>query len=166
MPHAPHARVVVAGNDEEGYTDTLRRRASRLGVEGRIAFVGPVHGDAKWHLIRHARSLILPSYSENFGNVVLEALAHEIPVIVTPEVGLSAMVEQTGAGIVAAGSPAVLGAAIAELLQNPLKAAEMGRRGRAAVLDNYTWDAIARNMVGRYRAVLSSHPHKPGLAAS
>ena len=52
----------------------------------RIRFLGPVDDIRKWGLLRSARMLVLPSLSENFGNVVLEAMAVGLPVVLTPEV--------------------------------------------------------------------------------
>ena len=66
----------------------------------RVQFVGPVHGAEKWQLIRAADVFALPSYNENFGNAVLEAMACGVPVVVTPEVGLAGAVRDAGAGLV------------------------------------------------------------------
>src|SRR5262249_31868623 len=63
----PEARLTVAGNDEENYRATLPPAEN-------VRFVGPVSGEAKDDLLRSAAVLVLPSYSENFGNVVLEAM--------------------------------------------------------------------------------------------
>src|SRR5205823_1441089 len=74
------ARLVIAGNDEENYAATLPRAEN-------VELAGPVSGEAKNALLRRAAALVLPSLSENFGNVVLEAMAQATPVVVTPEVG-------------------------------------------------------------------------------
>src|SRR5213078_2831497 len=83
----PEARLIIAGNDEENYRATLPSAEN-------VRFVGAVGGEAKDELLRRAAALVLPSYSENFGNVVLEAMAVGTPVVVTPEVGLAEEVEQ------------------------------------------------------------------------
>ena len=94
----PEARLIIAGNDEENY------RASLPQAEN-VRFVGTVSGEAKDQLLRGAAALVLPSYSENFGNAVLEAMAVGTPVVVTPEVGLAAEVERSGAGVVTPNDP-------------------------------------------------------------
>ena len=99
------ARLVIAGNDEEQYRPALEERARQLGLADRVTFTGPVHGAGKAALLTGAQLLVLPSYSENFGNVVLEAMAAGRPVVVTPEVGLAPVVTSTGAGLVADGGP-------------------------------------------------------------
>ncbi len=92
-----------------------------------------MHGAGKAALLTGAQLLVLPSYSENFGNVVLEAMAAGRPVVVTPEVGLAPVVTSTGAGLVADGGPESLSRAMATLLGDPALRLEMGQRGEQAV---------------------------------
>jgi len=141
------ARLVIAGNDEENYAATLPRAEN-------VDFVGPVSGDAKDALLRGAAMLVLPSLSENFGNVVLEAMAQETPVVVTPEVGLAAEVEAAGAGVVT--TPDALTQMLEALLADRAKRQEMGRRGRALVEARFTWDRVAAEMEEHYACSMTS----------
>ncbi|MGB5616533.1 MAG: glycosyltransferase, partial [Desulfobacterales bacterium] len=75
LAHVPDAHLIIAGNDEENYTPHLTNLANQHGVKLRITFSGPVRNGDKKALLIAAKVLILPSYSENFGNVVLEAMA-------------------------------------------------------------------------------------------
>ena len=108
MKEVPNADLLIAGNDEENYRPELEALARRHGVLDRVRFLGPVDDRKKWSLLASARILVLPSYSENFGNVVLEAMAAGCPVIVTPEVGIASLVQEAGCGVVAGGNPANL----------------------------------------------------------
>jgi glycosyltransferase involved in cell wall biosynthesis len=139
------ARLIVAGRDDEGYAATLPR-------SDRVTFIGEVGGAEKERLLATATMLVLPSLSENFGNVVLEALAHETPVIVTPGVGLADDVAGSGTGIVSDGAPEALAAAMQRLLSNRDEAAEMGRRGRVLVESRFTWERVAEEMEALYRS--------------
>ena len=147
-------RLIIAGNDEVGYTSKLKALSEKLGVSGRVKFVGPVAGQEKWHLYRRASVFVLPSYSENLANTVLEAMAAECPVIVTPEVGLAEVVERHGTGIVTAGEPASLANAIRAVLEDPKRALMMGRNGRAIVKERYSWGDIAGAMECAYRQII------------
>jgi glycosyltransferase involved in cell wall biosynthesis len=139
------ARLAVAGNDEEGIRPDLERLAS-----DRVRFLGPVHGADKAALLHRAAALVLPSRSENFGNVVLEAWAAGRPVAVTPEVGLAATVREIGAGVVLDGD---LGRGLRELLEDPARLDEMGRRGAAVVRERFGWEAVAREMEAVYERI-------------
>jgi glycosyltransferase involved in cell wall biosynthesis len=153
MPHVPGVRLVVAGNDEEDYTVTLDDLARQSGVGDRVIFTGPVHGGDKAALLSAARVLVLPSYSENFGNVVVEAMAAGCPIVVTAEVGIAESVAQLGAGVVADGTPEALGSAIAALVADDRRRQEMAARGRAAAMAQFSWPAVALQMEQLYQSV-------------
>jgi glycosyltransferase involved in cell wall biosynthesis len=146
-------QLVIAGNDEEGYRSTLERQAQDLGISGRITFTGAVHGADKWALLHGAQLLVLPSYSENFGNVVIEAMAAGRPVVVTPEVGLAPAVSAIGAGLVAEGDAVELGGAITFLVNDAERRLDMGARGKSAVINRFSWAAVAGQMESLYASV-------------
>lgn len=153
LVHAPRLTLAVAGNDEEGLTPGLERLARDRGVADRTVFLGPVQGADKAALLHHTLALVLPSQSENFGNVVLEAWAAGRPAVVTPEVGLAGAVRETGAGLVIGADR--LGEALRSLLADPAAADEMGRSGARAAMERFGWQAVAANMEEVYRQVRS-----------
>jgi len=144
-------RLIVAGNDEENYSPVLGTLADQSGVKERVTFAGSVLGPDKDALLRHATLLVLPSYSENFGIVVLEAMAVGCPVVVTPEIGASEIVIAERAGVVLNGNPEELGKGINALLADPRQLKEMGERGRRAVVEKHSWTAVAKQMEEVYR---------------
>lgn len=156
LSRVPAIRLVIAGNDEENYRAVLDGIAARCGVTPRIAFTGGVHGADKAALLTNATMLVLPSYSENFGNVVIEAMAAGCPVIVSRDVGLADAVRSTGAGLVVDGEPDTLGAAMSRLLGDAQLRREMGERGRVVAHERYTWQAVAAQMEQLYAAVLNT----------
>lgn len=152
MSHAPGIRLIVAGNDEEGYTSALESLARRRALRERVTFAGPVYGDDKAALIARALALVLPSYSENFGNVVLEAMAAARPVVVSAEVGVADLVRDNGCGVVIDGGAEQLGRAIAHVAADRNAADEMGRRGKA-VAERYSWNSVAAQMEALYQSL-------------
>lgn len=144
MAHVPGANLVIAGNDEEGYTGTLETLAANCGVSDRVRFAGPVHGAEKWRLVRGACIFAMPSYSENFGNSALEAMACGVPVVVTPEVGLSTAIAAAGAGIVCDGDPSALGSELAALCADPARRKALGLAGVKSAAETFSWESIAR----------------------
>lgn len=152
----PGCCLTLAGPDDEGLEPHLSRLASELGIAERVRFVGQVDAEQKAGLFAQAACAVLPSINENFGNVVIEAMAHGCPVVVSPGVGSRSVVEASGGGLVAAGSDAhSLQVALAALLENPEGAEEIGRRGAEFVRRHYSWAAIAAQMVSMYREVLA-----------
>ncbi|HVT58075.1 MAG TPA: glycosyltransferase [Thermoanaerobaculia bacterium] len=154
LAQVPDATLAVAGNDEEGYRAHLDALATAAGVANRILHLGPVHGADKASLLHHADALVLPSYSENFANVVLEAMAAGLPSVVTPEVGLAGVLQETGAGVVAEGDPQCFAAALRALLADTERRRAMGRRGVMAAR-RFSWEAVAARMEEVYGEILS-----------
>jgi glycosyltransferase involved in cell wall biosynthesis len=151
-------RLLVAGNDEERYLPTLESLARDHGLGERVEFLGHVGGDDKWSLMHRARFLVLPSYNENFGNVVVEAMGVGCPVVVTPEVGAAEIVQRSQGGIVVSGEPLVLRGALQRLWSDDDARAQMGHAASVFVRAHLTWDASALSMAQCYRQLLTSAP--------
>ena len=152
MTHLPGTQLLIAGNDDKGYRVALEVLAVQHGVAAQVQFLGPVYGADKESLFSRANLVVVPSYSENFGNVVLEAWARGCPVAMTPEVGLASVANETGAGAVVPGEPNALGDALKLLLASPEILETMALRGRQVVVDQFDWAAIARRMEAAYVA--------------
>jgi glycosyltransferase involved in cell wall biosynthesis len=153
----PALTLIIAGNDESGYRPELEKIAADNKVTDRIRFVGMATDDHKWALYENATMFILPSYSENFGNVVAEAMAMGCPVIVTPEVGLASLVRESGAGVVVDGTPRILAEAIRTMFQDSTQRRLMGERGRFTARRQLSWESAAIRMEAVYREL--SRPH-------
>ena len=151
MAEVPEALLLAVGNDEEGYTSQLIALARHERVNDRVRFVGPVYGAAKAEIYRRATLFVLPSYSENFGNVTLEAMGAGCPVIVTPEVGACSVVAESRAGLVVSGEPRALAEAIRALLGSTAMQREMGARGRNWILTRNSWSSVAQQIMYVYR---------------
>jgi glycosyltransferase involved in cell wall biosynthesis len=151
-------KLAIVGPNDENLLPQLMRLASDLGISARVHFLPrSVSGADKADLYASARLFALPSYSENFGNAVLEAMQHALPIVVTPEVGTAGIVRQAGCGFIVRGDPQPLGEAIGRLMQDDALARRLGEVGRRHVAGRYSWsDAAARsevmyeNAIGRF----------------
>lgn len=150
--------LVIAGNDEEGYRDKLTALANEYGVASKIKFIGHVSGTRKQALFCHAQMLLLPSYSENFGMVVLEAMAVGCPVIVTRGVGLAEVVRTSGAGLVVEGDPPALASAIRALEDDEARRMEMGKAGQRIATEQFSWASLAAEMENLYLSCIRPPP--------
>ena len=154
LEQIPNHRLVIAGHDDEGYRAELETIVAELGIEHRVRFTGSVSGVDKRTLLRGASVLILPSYSENMGNVVLEAMASGVPVVVTPEVGAAEIVRKYGCGRVVDGEPKSLARGITELMADARRRREMGEAGRRAAETELSWGQVAALMEEFYWGVI------------
>jgi len=148
--------LVVAGTGESSYVASLRDLVERLGLAARVHWIGFVTGEPKWRLLQGGDLFVLPSHSENFGIVVVEALACGLPVIVSTEVALAEEVRRHRLGRVALLRPQSVADALDQLLTNPAERADIVRRARSVVAESFTWDAAARALAGRYQEAIAS----------
>lgn len=151
----PELLLVIAGNDDEDYEPTLRGLADQAGVADRVLFVGPVSDANKWALYAGAQFFLLPSYSENFGNAVVEAMAMSCPVIVSAEVGAAYLVESSGCGMVVNCNPEPLAQAARKLAGDSQLRRAMGERGAKAVIERLSWRAVAAQAEDAYQRAIA-----------
>jgi glycosyltransferase involved in cell wall biosynthesis len=152
----PDARLVIAGDGEPAYVAKLRARAESLGDS--VSFVGFVEGEAKRSLLQSARVFALPSQHENFGIAVLEAVAGGVPVVITPEVQLSAFVSEHSLGVVSQPSPAPLAESVVAALEDRVLRERCRKQGPALVSRYFSPRAIGARLLDMYRFAVSHPP--------
>jgi glycosyltransferase involved in cell wall biosynthesis len=92
--------LVMTGPSENDYAREVQNVASRLGVAARITWTGMLKGDLKWGAFHAAEAFILPSYQENFGIAVAEALACGVPVLISNKVNIYREIERDAAALI------------------------------------------------------------------
>jgi glycosyltransferase involved in cell wall biosynthesis len=146
--------LAIVGTDDENFAPKLAKLAADLKIANRVRIVPrTVAGSDKERLFAAAQLFVLPSYSENFGNTVLEAMRRGVPVVVTPEVGAAEIVRTSGAGLVVTGDPEPLSSAIRLLTADLGLARSMGESGRRHAATHFTWGHIAAQMEELYNSV-------------
>jgi glycosyltransferase involved in cell wall biosynthesis len=149
--------LVIAGPDNDGWGARVRTWLGEAGVLDRTTFTGMLLGPDRLAVLRDAGMFVLPSYSENFGLAVIEAMAVGLPVIISDQVNIWREVETGGAGRVIPCAPAALADQILELLANPDAVAGMGRKGRALVEERFQWPRIGRSLAEAYGRIIDEY---------
>lgn len=151
----PDAHLVLVGAGEESYVRGLRELAKSLGVEDRVLFTGLLKGAAVREAYRAASVFVLPSWQENFGLSVVEAMAAECAVVVSASMDLAPDIERAGAGLVVPPRVEETAAAVRSLLEDEPLRRSVGSRGRALVLEKFTWENCANRMDAAFDDILS-----------
>ncbi len=147
----PDLHLVLAGPDDgvAGRTVTLARQ---LGVEQNVTFTGMLVGQDKLSAFAAASMFALPSYSENFGIAVVEAMAARLPSIVSDQVNIYREISGRGAIVVPCEIPAVT-RAIVDLASDPARAKAIGEQARATAKALYDWKNVAASLETMYAGV-------------
>lgn len=146
--------LVIAGDGETSYVDTIRRKAAASPAAGRIRFTGDMRGERKRALFSEADLFVLASHSENFGVAVVEAMAHGVPVLISQNVGIAEEVRKANAGVVVASESTAIAAAISELTADSEKLRKMGENGRRFAMEHYSRGKVADSLIALYERVM------------
>lgn len=140
----------VIGPDEDGHRAEVASMVHEMGIVDDWTFEGPMEGAEKATSFREADLFILPTYSENFGIAVAEALAASVPVITTtgaPWQGL----QQHQCGWWVAPEVDFLASALCEAISiTEEKRREMGNRGATWMREDFSWQKVAQEMLEMY----------------
>ena len=146
-------KVRIVGPDQEGHAAELRALCEELGVSEDFEFVGPKYGEELQREYASADLFVLPTHSENFGSVVIEALAHAVPVITTKGAPWAELEERKCGWWIDIGVEPLVNALKEATAMPDSERREMGERGRRLVEEKYTWDAVVKKIVKAYGAV-------------
>ncbi len=153
----------LVGPSENGHRAELEAQASELGLDGDVVFSGPVDDVDKWHKYAAADLFVLPTHSENFGIVVAEALAAEVPVLTTTGTPWQELEAHECGWWVDPEPEAIRDALATALRQSDATRSAMGRRGREFVESTYTWRAVGQRMRRAYEWLLGAGASRPSF---
>jgi glycosyltransferase involved in cell wall biosynthesis len=153
----PGVQLVIAGPENDDYGQQVRGWVRERGLEDTVHFVGPLEGTDVLQAYVDADVFALPSYTENFGMTVAEAMACALPVVISDQVNIHAEVSGAGAGLVTACDAGEVTAALELLLRDAERRRAMGAAGRRLVQERFTWPAIVEQLTAEYQKVIDRH---------
>lgn len=152
----PDTFFLVAGGDPDApdeYTRSMRRLSAELGLEEQIKWLG--FHDKIGQIFKAMDLFVLPSETEAFGRVIIEAMALSKPVVATTVGGIPEIVVDGVTGLlVPPRSPEKLAEAIIKILKDPHLSATMGQAGRQRVEQNFTVEKYIDNVIAVYQELL------------
>jgi len=151
----PRAMLVIAGNGNIDFLNGLKREAQRLGIADDILWPGFLSGADKLSAFAAASAFVLPSYSENFGIALVEALAAGLPCVTTEGVAVSEDLRERDAGVVVPCDVAVLAAALDRVLGDGALRARLGGNARRLAAERFSLAAMGAALKELYQRILS-----------
>jgi len=136
------AQFALAGNGDPEYVQSLKDLSQQLALTDRVHFVGQVSGAEKVSLYQNATVFALPTSQENFGLVLIEALACGTPIITTKGVDIWRDVQESGAATIVDQNPSQLADAIANVIGDAPGRQIMSDKARPWVFKTYAEERL------------------------
>ena len=149
-------RLRIAGPDEAGHQKQVERAVSAAGLGDVVSFTGPIEPEIRAAAFFDADLFVLPTLSESFGMVVAEALAHSLPVLTTTAAPWS-ILQERGCGWSVDATVDGISEGLRQATGLDSEALrDMGKNGRAFVIEKFSWKSVADRMLSTYEEVVAA----------
>ncbi|NEQ49792.1 MAG: glycosyltransferase [Leptolyngbya sp. SIO3F4] len=152
----PFHFILSGGNpQDQAYVAAISQQIKDSVLKDCTTVTGFVSGELKAQILQVADVFVLPSYYENFGIAVAEAMMAGKPVVISDQVHIWQDIKDSQSGWVTPCEQTGLTQALIDALANPFERSQRGENGRQFATDNYGWDAIAARMLDTYHQLLA-----------
>jgi len=158
----PEVALILAGDGDPDFVARLRRQAAALKIERDLVWTGFVTGEAKRAAFADSDIFVLPSYSENFGVAVLDAMASGLPVVVSDGVAVHGEISEAKAGLVVPCEEKALWQALSSLVEDAGLRSTLGRNGRILSL-SFSVEKVVAKLLELYDRVAERTPSHAGF---
>jgi glycosyltransferase involved in cell wall biosynthesis len=149
----PEWLLVLAGPDEGGYRAQLEQLTRDLVLEQRVIFTGLVTGEVKQALLAHVDLFVLPSHSEGFPIVVVEALSYGRPTVITTKCYIPEVAEKH-AGLVVPPEQNALTVALREMFRDKDLRRHCGQNALSLAQNHFSWEAVGKQTEAFYQEIM------------
>ncbi len=149
-----HFFLCGANPQDRAYENSIRQQIETSPWANWATLSGFVSGDLKAQILSAADVFVLPSYYENFGIAVAEAMAARLPVVISDQVHIWPAIKESNAGWVVPTEVAALTAVLGEALGEAEERSQRGQNAQRCAEENYSWQAIAQQIIDAYQHLL------------
>jgi len=150
----PDLMLVFVGPEDEDFGNQVRIWLDNEGILNKAIFTGMLLGEQKLSAYVDADIFVLPSYQENFGLVLAEAMACKLPIITTNQVNIWKEIQEANAGKIINCDEFELYSQLKLLLENPDMRKKMGKKGRELVERKFNWEKVGGKFIHLYNDLL------------
>lgn len=152
--------LIIAGDGNPDYVQNLKSLSSSLNLDQYIIWTGQLEGELKTSAFACTDIFTLPSFSENFGIAVAEALMAGLPCVVGKGVAISTEIEAFNAGIVTNPTPESIAEGLSKLINNKAQRQKLAINARNLAHQEFSIDTMGNRLVELYQNILSKNSHK------
>lgn len=150
----PEWCVEIVGNGDSKYIDSLKAKISSLGLGQAISILPPVFGEDKVSLYQESALFVLPSYSENFGMVIAEAMSCGVPVITTTNCPWTVLNDSNTGWCIDLNIDNLEKAIRHALSMETSELFDMGQRASKLIYENFNYRSVALKTKELYRWII------------
>jgi glycosyltransferase involved in cell wall biosynthesis len=161
----PESVLVMAGDGRGQFVAGLKELARELGIDEHVVWTGFLGGDDKTAALAAASVFALPSYSENFGIALVEAMAAGMPCVLSDQVGIAPDVVEFDAGSVVPCEDAPLASALKQLLADSDLRRRFGENAVRLANARFSIEAMTGSLVKLYTDIVEQHAAEAGVLA-
>jgi glycosyltransferase involved in cell wall biosynthesis len=146
--------LTIAGSGEKNYISDLESLGTQLGVDQKITWLGQVSSESKFDVLAKYDLLILPSYDENFANVVIESLACGTPVLLSQNVGLADYVVEKELGWLVEQNAGLIAQKIASIFENKEGFKALRKKAKETIQHDFAEDVLRKSYIQFYQSII------------
>ncbi|MGG0750481.1 glycosyltransferase [Priestia megaterium] len=147
--------LMIVGPDNEGYGAQVKEWIKENNIDDKVTFTGMLTGEEKLQALSVAEMFVLPSYSENFGISVIEAMIMGLPVIISNKVNIYRELLKCDAGEVVNCNSEELTRSILKLLDHTTYAQKLASNGEKMVKEYYQWSEVGKSLEKNYKSIVN-----------
>lgn len=147
--------LVITGPDNEGYGQIVKGWIQDKGLRDHVTFTGMLTGQDKLEVLKDSDMFVLPSYSENFGIAVIEAMICGLPVIISNKVNIWHELIDHEAGEVVNCDSSEVAVSMLRLLDNPEYCSRLVENGMRLVESQFQWSKVGESLHNNYKEILA-----------
>jgi glycosyltransferase involved in cell wall biosynthesis len=148
-------QIEIVGNGENNYLNSLQKFITAKNLNNEIRIIGPLFGASKLNSYHQADLFVLPTYSENFGIVVAEALASRVPVITTQGTPWNELNTYNAGWWIEIGVEPLVDALTISMNLSDESRYQMGNNGRKLIEDNYSIESVGCKVSQLYKWIIN-----------
>lgn len=135
----------IAGNsDPKEYVHKLEEQITQLGLEDKVKLLGPIVGEAKMQKYMNSDLFILPTFNENFGNVIAEAMMCECPAITTKNAPWEVLEEDKCGWWIDLSVDNLVNTLTKAMSLSDDERIELGKKSRQCIINHYSSESVAK----------------------
>lgn len=146
--------LTIAGTGEADYLDSLQKIVAKNSIQAFVTWIGFQDNKSKFEVLQNHDLLILPSYNENFGNVIIESLAVGTPVLISKNVGLADYVVSNNLGWIFKNQPKELQKQLINIGKNSIWLDEIRNKAPQKIKKDFAEDVLVKQYISFYQEVI------------